>query len=139
MKSRIQESAPYLFQHLILNWQFRNTTKRIRFFSTSKSCYCILGVFSGPQFSKAAPLKLIFPTHAPVSRLSPSSFPPQSPSIYLSIVSHCVFPVDTKYRICVCIPELAPLPLAAHFCMENQELTISFTSLFLLNSALANP
>jgi len=38
------------------------------------------------------------------------------PSIYLSIFSHCVFPVDIKYRICV----------------------ISVTPLFLSNSSLAN-
>lgn len=37
------------------------------------------------------------------------------PSIYLSTVSHCVFPVETKYRICV----------------------ISSTALFLSNSILA--
>jgi len=40
-----------------------------------------------------------------------------NPSIYLSIPSHCVLPVDIKYRICV----------------------RSSTPLFLLNSSLANP
>lgn len=42
---------------------------------------------------------------------------PQRPLIYLSIPSHCVCPVDIKYRICV----------------------RSFTSLFLTNSSLAKP
>ncbi len=60
-----------------------------------------------------------------------------SPSIYLSIVSHCVFPVDIKYRICVC--KNAPI---STFCgievlWIRIQRTMSVTPLFLLNSSLA--
>ena len=56
------------------------------------------------------------------------------PSIYLSTDSHCVFPVDIKYRICVCHVSISIPPQL----LTNPQPTRSVTALFRSNSALAS-
>jgi hypothetical protein len=60
-----------------------------------------------------------------------------NPSIYLSIPSHCVFPVDIKYLICVYHPLISLNSSFQIHSWDKTKHTRSLTSLFLLNSSLA--
>ena len=60
------------------------------------------------------------------------------PSIYLSADSHCVFPVDIKYRICVYRRSISILTCSTKILNKSLQHTRSVTALFRSNSCLAS-
>lgn len=58
------------------------------------------------------------------------------PSIYLSMLSHCVLPVDRRYRMC-CWDGRCQLSMLYQALAASKSLTMSCTLLCLSNSCLA--